>query len=67
MIKQDLLIIGAGLSGLYAAYLLQDKYNITIIEARPRIGGRIVTIDSNDLGPSWVWMHHIHIIKLIKY
>ncbi len=66
MIKQDLLIIGAGLSGLYAAYLLQDKYNITIIEARPRIGGRIVTIDSNDLGPSWVWMHHIHIIKLIK-
>ena len=66
MIKQELLIIGAGLSGLYTAYLLQDKYNITIIEARPRIGGRIVTINNNDLGPSWVWMHNTHVIKLIK-
>lgn len=66
MIKQDLLIIGAGLSGIYTAYLLQDKYNITIIEARPRIGGRIVTIDGNDLGPSWVWMHHTNIIELIN-
>jgi len=66
MIKQDLLIIGAGLSGLYTAYLLQDKYNITIIEARDRIGGRIVTTGGNDMGPSWVWMHHTNIIQLIK-
>lgn len=66
MIKEDLLIVGAGLSGLYTAYLLQDKYNITVIEARPRVGGRIVTIEGNDLGPSWVWMHHKNIIQLIK-
>lgn len=64
--KKDLLIIGAGLSGLYSAYLLQDKYNITIIEARDRIGGRIVTVEEHDLGPSWVWIHHIHIMELIN-
>ncbi len=64
--KENLTIIGAGLSGLYAAYLLQDKYNITIIEARPRIGGRILSIEGLDLGPSWVWSHHENILKLIE-
>jgi monoamine oxidase len=63
--KENLTIIGAGLSGLYAAYLLQEKYNITIIEARSRIGGRILSIDGLDLGPSWVWNHHENILKLI--
>ena len=28
--KENLIIVGAGLSGLYTAFLLQDKYNITI-------------------------------------
>ena len=64
--KKNLTIVGAGLSGLYAAYLLQDKYNITILEARDRTGGRIVSIDGLDLGPSWVWSHHKNILKLIQ-
>ncbi|MBT8343279.1 MAG: NAD(P)-binding protein, partial [Sulfurovum sp.] len=36
MKKKKLLIIGAGLSGLYSAVLLQDTYDVTIIEARDR-------------------------------
>ena len=50
--KKDLIIIGAGLSGLYAASLLQDTYNIIILEARDRLGGRILTEEGHDLGPS---------------
>ncbi len=37
-------IIGAGMSGLYAAMILQDlKLNFEILEASPRIGGRAFT------------------------
>ncbi|XDF79462.1 NAD(P)-binding protein [Aliivibrio fischeri] len=54
--KTDYLIIGAGLSGLYLAYQLEKmgkKYQI--IESRQRIGGRILSLDSMDMGPSWFW------------
>ena len=65
--KKSITIIGAGLSGLYVAYLLQDRYNITILEARNRLGGRIYTIaDTLDMGPSWFWSHNQQFIKLIK-
>ncbi len=60
-----LTIVGAGLSGLYTAYLLQDRFDITILEARERAGGRILTSNGHDLGPSWVWPHHRHMIELI--
>lgn len=63
---QKITIIGAGLSGLYAAYLLQEKYDITILEARSRTGGRIHTIDGFDMGPSWVWQHQKTILALIR-
>ena len=58
-------IVGGGLSGLYAAFLLEQKgVDYILLEARPTLGGRIVTaklpqdnksIDSFDLGPSWFW------------
>lgn len=56
----DTIIIGGGLSGLYAAYLLSQK-NIPflVLEARERIGGRILTTEHSgyfpDMGPSWYW------------
>lgn len=59
-------IIGAGLSGLYAASLLQKNYHITVFEARDRLGGRVHTVDGFDMGPSWVWGHHRRILTLIR-
>lgn len=60
-------IIGAGLSGLYAAYLLKEHFDVTIYEARERIGGRILcTPEQIDLGPTWVWTHQQHILKLAQ-
>ena len=65
MKKVSVAIVGDGLSGLYAAYLLEKKgIDYVLLEARPTLGGRIVTaklpkdnesIDSFDLGPFWFW------------
>jgi len=42
----DVIVIGAGLSGLNAAVLLQDAgLDVLVVEADQRIGGRIKTLD----------------------
>jgi len=56
----DTTIIGAGLSGIYAAHLLSQRgESFVILEARDRIGGRILCPEhegfASDLGPSWYW------------
>lgn len=59
----DVVVIGAGLSGLTAAVTLQGKgADVQVLEAGPQIGGRIRALrdpDSGrvlaDLGPTWVW------------
>jgi monoamine oxidase len=50
-------IIGAGLSGLYAAYLLEQQgiSDYVVIEARTDTGGRILSASGFDLGPAWFW------------
>lgn len=54
----DTVIIGAGVSGLVAARLLKDAgQNVVVLEARDRIGGRVVTERDGritDLGASWI-------------
>ncbi len=73
--KVDVLIIGAGLSGLTAAYALHQQkpeLNLRILEARDRIGGRILTVSDTttgygfDLGPTWVWPSHHHVLNLVE-
>ncbi len=63
---KNIVIIGAGLSGLYAATLLQKHYKVTVLEARERTGGRILSVEGFDMGPSWVWSHQHHILQLIQ-
>ncbi len=38
-------IIGAGITGLTAAYYLRQKHDITVFEAESRIGGHTATVD----------------------
>lgn len=58
-IYADVIIIGAGISGIAAARLLKSKgYSVLVLEARNRIGGRIWTDTSLnsplDMGASWI-------------
>ncbi|KAK2735923.1 hypothetical protein FQN57_001063 [Myotisia sp. PD_48] len=52
-------VVGAGIAGLRCAdVLLQRGMQVTILEARDRIGGRVCQTDINgfsvDLGPNWI-------------
>jgi len=50
MEDQTVVIVGAGIAGLAAAAeLSQAGVGVTIIEARDRIGGRILTLDEPEL------------------
>lgn len=56
----DTVIVGGGLSGIYAASLLAVmQESFVVLEARPRVGGRILSPEHegffSDLGPSWYW------------
>jgi monoamine oxidase len=49
------LVIGAGIAGLGAARALHDRgFDVEIVEARDRIGGRIHTVDRIDFGAHWI-------------
>jgi monoamine oxidase len=68
---KKIIILGAGLSGLLTAYRLQKKgFDIEIIEARDRIGGRIHTIYSDtgqvEMGATWFNDIHINFRKLLS-
>ena len=64
--KKSCVIIGAGLAGLSAAYKLKNAgWNITVLEARDRIGGRVFSYSMPqnknlvcELGAEWVGESH---------
>lgn len=55
----DVIIIGAGFSGLEAARRLSPDHDVVVLEARERAGGRVLAHtfangDGTDLGGQWV-------------
>jgi monoamine oxidase len=73
--KKSAVIVGAGLSGLAAAYKLKNAgWNVTVLDARNRIGGRVFSYsfpqNSNlvcELGAEWVGESHERLKALCHY
>lgn len=71
--KKDFIIIGAGLAGCYAAYLLSQKgHSVALIEAGQRPGGRVRSefLDglgiASELGGSKIYSYHTTTISLAE-
>lgn len=58
--QYDVVVVGAGLSGLQAAHLVRAAgFSVCVVEAINRVGGKTLTVQScekgfNDLGASWI-------------
>jgi len=68
--QTDVLIIGGGLAGLRLAHLLaRAGRSFCLVEARDRLGGRILTETIGgghfDMGPAWFWPGQPRIAELI--
>jgi monoamine oxidase len=72
--KPRVVILGAGFAGLAAGYRLgQRNFDVTVLEARNRIGGRVFSyeIDKNEklvieLGAEWVGASHTRIHEMCR-
>lgn len=70
----SVIVIGAGFSGLTAAYMLKKQgIEVKVLEARNRIGGRVFSINPKgagsqtiELGAEWVGNSHTSLIALCK-
>lgn len=67
---REVIVVGAGVAGLaVAAELCGLGVDVVCVEARERIGGRLLTIDSDrgrlDLGASWFWPGEERVAALV--
>lgn len=70
----DVIIIGGGISGLYAAYLLKkySSLDVLLLEASGNLGGRVNTIGGSgafagvECGAGRFSHYHTHLIALLK-
>ncbi|PRY14222.1 monoamine oxidase [Pontibacter ummariensis] len=73
MVIHDVIIVGAGLSGLSAAYYLEKAgIDALLLEARERLGGRILTVAAEgnacpvEMGATWFADKHEYLIRLLQ-
>jgi predicted NAD/FAD-binding protein len=50
--RKQIAVIGAGISGLSAAWLLRDQHEVTLYEKEPRLGGHARTLEVDYNGTS---------------
>jgi protoporphyrinogen oxidase len=70
-LKGSAIVVGAGLSGLSAAYKLQDAgFEVTVLERRNRAGGRVKTLRRDgfiiDAGPDAMTTGYVEYLKLAE-
>jgi monoamine oxidase len=54
-VLKSVIVVGAGISGIAAAKALSELgYNVIVMEARDRIGGRLHTVGGLDFGAHWI-------------
>ena len=64
----DAVIVGAGIAGLAAArHLVAAGRTVVVLEARDRVGGRLVSIPGTglDLGATWFWASETRVNRLV--
>ncbi|RHX93171.1 flavin monoamine oxidase family protein [Leptospira stimsonii] len=72
MSQKTVIVLGGGISGLYAAYLLgKTGIKVKLIEATDRLGGRIRTVADPsgnflDLGAEWIQAEHRTAKSLVR-
>lgn len=70
--ESDVIVVGAGLAGLTAAReLVSEGVNVTVLEARDRVGGRILNHDMGDgkiveIGGQWIGPGQDRMYQLAK-
>ncbi|QYK53528.1 MAG: FAD-dependent oxidoreductase [Fimbriimonadaceae bacterium] len=64
-------VVGAGIAGLRTAMLLEKAgHQVTVFEARDRVGGRMQTVEMGDgyyeAGGEWIDADHHRVIRLLR-